>query len=536
MDYSTYQSLSDLEKKQLVVEHFQRYPDDYVRWMFGVEPEPHQIAALRAVAKPGARVCIVGANGMGKDACVSWLPSWFLYCFGGPMGQHALVPTTSASGRQIDTFWREQNGWMSGAVNVDAFDVMVKELRLKKIEDPRDQTRQLDGTNNKAVGFKALSQAVMESFHAPHLLYIMTEARACEDWAYLSMFKACTDVDNRIVIQSVPGEQTGMFYEIARGEVPGWEVLFWPAARKVWSCPGCDYTTTSDGICPTCDRELKSKYVPTSRRVTDQSIQEKLAFGEDSEFFQAPVLANFLTGSSLQLISLREYHDAEDRYGPKRVERINDIEIPMGGVVEDEQSDILGVDVAWVGQNNTVLCHRKGPVVYKFHRWQGQRTDYTADRVMEWMNAYPHGTVCIESGIAQSGVIDQIVKAHYGSRLQLINPGGPPLGGEKEEEMFHDRRSQLYYYVQQKFRKGILAIRDTNDELKKQLTGIRAKVRTDVKFQIESKDELKKRMESPDDADALMLTMAGSSDESRAATFKDLMVIGQMPITHDTQW
>lgn len=503
-----FQSLSEQEKQRYLVEHFQRFPDDYVRYFFNIEPEQHQINALRAIAKPGARVAICGANGMGKDALVSWLPSWFLYCFGSVMGEHALVPTTSASGRQVDTLWREQNGWMSGSINGDAFHILVKELRLKWVED--HDGKRIPGDNNKALGFKALSQQVMESFHAPHLLYIMTEARACEDWAYLSMFKACTGEDNRIIIQSVPGEQTGMFYEIVRGEIPGWTVLTWPAARKVWSCPS-SHVQVHDGACEDCDLETKSKYVPTSKQVSDQSIQEKLAFGEDSEFFQAPVLANFLTGSSLQLITLKQYHDAEDRYGPKRKETVNGIDIWMGGIVE-ENNDILGVDCAWVGQNQNVLCHRKGPVVYKFHRWQGNkgnqitgegRIDTTdlIDRVMQWMNEYPHGTVVTEQGIAQASLIDHIIKAQYGGRLKLVNPGGPPLGGEKEEEMFHDRRSQLYYYVQQRFRNGNIAIKDNNDELKKQLTGIRGKVRTDVKFQIESKDELKKRMPSPDDAD-----------------------------------
>ena len=517
-----YHSLTALEKKRIAIEHFQRYPDDYVREFFHIEPDAHQIDALRAVAKIGARVAIAGANGMGKDATVGWMPSWFLYCFGGPMGQHALVPTTSASGRQVDTFWRELNGWMSTAMNASAFDPLNKELRLK------DPTL----AHNKALGFKALSQAVMESFHAPHLLYIMTEARACEDWAYLSMFKACTGQDNRIVIQSVPGEQTGLFYEIVRGEVPGWDVFRWPAARKVWTCPICDDVQVFEGMCEKCLQERTWKYIPNSKLVTDQSIQEKLAFGEDSEFFQAPVLANFITGSSLALITLQEYLDAEDRYGPKRVETVNGIDIPLGGIVEDN-TDILGVDCAWVGQNNNVMCHRKGPVVYKFHRWQGNkgnpitgdgRVDTTdlIERVIQWMVQYPHGTVVTENGIAQSSLIDHIIKAEFGSRLHLVNPGGPPLGGEQEEEMFFDRRSQLYYYVQQRFRKGNMAIKDENDLLKKQLTGIRAKVRTDLKFQIESKDEMKKRMPSPDDSDSLMLTMAGSSDLSKAANFSDV--------------
>jgi hypothetical protein len=346
------------------------------------------------------------------------------------------------------------------------------------------------------------------------------------------MFKACTGFDNRIVIQSVPGEENGEFFKIASGQRPGWDVLWWPAARKVWQCSECGIEQQHDGLCHECNQEFKPRFKPTSKLVTQESINEKLAYGEDSEWFQGPVLANFLKGSSLALISLSDYRDAELRYGGE------------GGIVETTP-DILGVDWAWTGQNFHVMCHRRGQVVYQFWRWQGhvgdkdnerKDTDYTAQRVMEWMNAWPHGVVVTEAVGAGAGVIDQIVKHNLSHRLILVYPGNPPVGGPSAEEHFYDRRSQLYYYLKERFKKGQIAIKDKDLHLGGQLTSIRAKIRGDSKFQIEPKTELIKRMPSPDDADALMLTMAGSPEYGNEPTTKDIAVVGSKPSFLEAEW
>lgn len=526
---NSYYSLSDHEKKIAVVRHFQQHPEDYVREILGVDPDTHQLDLLRAVARPNARVCVVGANGMGKDAAVGWLPEWFLYSFGGPKGKEALVPTTSASGRQIDTLWREVIGWSAASKARDAFDPLVRELRLKDCEVYGER---MALTHNKSLGFKAANAATMESFHAPHMLYIMTEARACEDWAYLAMFKACSGQDNRIVIQSVPGEEIGEFFKIASGQRPGWTVLHWPAAKKYFECPECKSEQETEGKCGSCayDDTIK-KFRPTSRLVTQESINEKLAYGEDSEWFQGPVLANFLSGSSLALVTLSEYMDAVSRYGED-------------GILESEP-DILGVDWAWTGQNFHVMCHRRGQVVYKFWSWQGhkgneeqERRDvlYTAERVVEWMLAWPHGVVVTEAVGAGAGLIDFVVKHNLAHRLIQVYPGNPPVGGPTAEEHFFDRRSQLYYYLKERFKIGKIAIKDKDLPLGGQLTSIRAKVRGDSKFQVEPKTEMLKRMPSPDHADALMLTMAGSPEYGNEPTIGVIAVAGQESSFKNAEW
>ena len=463
------------ERRSAAVRHFQQHPEDYLEKVQGARPDPIQLPVLRACAKPRARVCIVGGNGVGKDFISAGITEWFLYCFG-TREDPAVVPTTSASGRQVGLLWNEINYWSAKSRASKAFDLLQRKMSLK---DPALK-------DSYAVGFKAANEQVMEGFHASKLFYILTEARGMPDWGFNAMLKACSEYDNRILIQSVPGEETGEFYNIAKGNRAGWDVFFLPAAKKVG------------------ERE----YIPTTPLISQESIDEKLQFGEDSPWFVAPVLAQFITGSSLNIVSLGDYLAAENRYGE----------------LESGPPDVLGVDVAWVGQNFTSLCHRRGSNLEKYTRYQGVRTPETARICIEWLVKYPHGKMVIESGIAQSGVIDRIEESGLGDRMVLVNPGGPPVG---DPEQFADRRSELYYYFKERFKNGTIAVAERNSPLGGQITSIRAKVRGDMKFQIESKKEMAGHgMASPDDADAGMLTMAVASEGEAVEGDLDDIAVG----------
>ena len=473
------------ERRSAAVRHFQRHPEDYLEKVQGAKPDPIQLPVLRACAKPRARVCIVGGNGVGKDFISAGITEWFLYCFG-TREDPAVVPTTSASGRQVGLLWNEINYWSAKSRASKAFDLLQRKMSLK---DPALK-------DSYAVGFKAANEQVMEGFHASKLFYILTEARGMPDWGYNAMLKACSEYDNRILIQSVPGEETGEFYNIAQGGRKGWDVFFVPAARKE-----------------------NGKYVATTSLVDQEAIDEKLQFGEDSAWFRAPVLAEFIKGSSLNIVSLSDYLAAEGRYG----------ELDSG------PPDVLGVDVAWTGQNFTSLCHRRGPNIEKFIRYQGVRTTETARICIEWLVKHPHGKMVIENGIAQSGVIDKIVEAELDDRMVLMSPGGPPLG---DQEHFFDRRSELYYYFKERFKNGTIAVAEQKSPLGGQLTKIRAKIRGDEKFQIESKQEMAKRPDMPsiDDADAGMLTMAVSSEGEAVEGDLDDIVIGGAELPELGDW
>lgn len=448
---------------ELAIAHFQAHPEDYFRQVIGVEPEAEQIKITKEVAKPNSRVAFIGANGVGKDALSAWLVEWFLYCHEG------VVPTTSASDRQVGLLWHEINYWTAKSKAASAFEVLQRKMHKKS------------NPAAFAEGFKANSAAKMEGFHAPALLYIMTEARGVEDWGYQAMLKACTGADNRIFAQSVPGDENGEFYMIASMQRPRWQPFVVPAARKVQIAPD------------------QYRYEATMKLVNQESIDEKLEYGADSSWFLGPVLAEFAKGGSDFLISLAQFHRAVNRWEET-------------GEEPDQGQNVLGVDVAWTGKNETVLFHRQGRKIKRIIAYAGQRTDVTAERVMEWMSEYLDGAVVIEDGIAQAGVIDQIEAHGDANRLYLVLVGGPAV----EQEKFVNRRCELYYYFMKRFIDGNIAVPPAyrQSPLGAQLTSIKKLIRGDGKFELESKRQMLARgIPSPDWADAGMLSMGIADTE-----------------------
>jgi len=427
--------------------------------VIGPEPEPHQVKVCRAIAKKNSRVALIGANGIGKDALCAWLVEWFLYCFQG------LVPITSASARQVRILWREIHEWTGQSKARSSFNLLQQRMEV---------ISRREGEKAYSEGFKAVSEQKIEGYHNPVMLYIMTEARGCEDWAYRAMLKACSQEDNRILIQSVPGLEEGEFFRIAQGARSRWEVITIPAAKKIAGPGG-------------------PKYVPTTRLVSQDSIDEKLEYGENSQWFVGPVLAQFIKAGSLSLITLGDFQNA--------VERSEESETSGG-------QDILGVDVAWVGRNETVFCHRKGAHVVNFISYSQERTTETEKICLQWLGSHPQGMMVIEHVGVGAGVIDHVIAAGFEDRMVEINPGGPPI----EKDRFKDRRSELYFYLAKKFETGEISIpeRYEHSPLSPQLTSLRKIVRGDQIFELESKRIAAKRMPSPDWADALMLTLAVS--------------------------
>lgn len=411
---------------------------------------------------------------------------WFLDCFGdkdAKAGERVLIPTTSASGRQVQILWREISGVASQAKTREHLECLTQKLRLK------------DCPEAMAEGFKAANEKVVEGRHSEKMLYVLTEARGAEDWAFTAILKACTGRDNRVLVQSVPGTEEGEFYAIASGQrgvyspalnPGGWRIFVLPAARK--------------------DKET-GKYLATCPHVTQESIDEKLRYGEDSEQFVGPVLAEFIPGSPLTLVSLGEYLRAWDRWAETDV--------------SEDGPDILGIDVAWVGQNDTVFTHRKGDRVIRQWGYQGVRTTETARVAKEWYGKHG-GYICIESVGVSAGVID-IILADQVPNLIEVYPGNPAI----EVNRFKDRRSELYYYLAQRFKEGRIAVPERDSPLCGQLTSIKKMVRGDEVFQLEPKGQAFKSKGSPDWADSLMLTLAAPTEPAGSIRFQDLWSGGE---------
>jgi hypothetical protein len=167
----------------------------------------------------------------------------------------------------------------------------------------------------------------------------------------------------------------------------------------------------------------------------------------------------------------------------------------------------LGVDFAGAGKDNSVIAKSRGghnEILYK--------SSYTPDLMpfVGIIGSYirdlnPEKVICDAVGIG-SGPTDRLKEVHGKDRIFSF------IGGQaaNDDSKYKNRRAELHWTFRQKLIDGICDL-PNNDIIKKQASAIKYKIYSDAKIQIEPKDDIKKRIGSPDDLEAIM--MANYNDE-----------------------
>lgn len=166
---------------------------------------------------------------------------------------------------------------------------------------------------------------------------------------------------------------------------------------------------------------------------------------------------------------------------------------------------IIGVDVAISDRDRSAIIRRKGRVAFGLEKFSNYNTMEIVGRVKRIIqNENPHKVYidCIGVG---AGVVDRLLEMGYDC-VEGINVARSANDKEKfknlRAELYSDLRDWLY---------GELPVQlPDDDELHGELCCFGFKENSNGQIQIESKDDLRSRgLNSPDSADALMLTLAG---------------------------
>jgi hypothetical protein len=166
---------------------------------------------------------------------------------------------------------------------------------------------------------------------------------------------------------------------------------------------------------------------------------------------------------------------------------------------------ILGVDVARFGDDQTIICPRRGRDARSipWAKWGRADTVESARRVAEFARKYRAQAVVIESVGPGVGVID-VLRNMYGIKVIEVHPGVKAA----KELAWNNKRTELYMKMKDWFQmsRGVVP---HDMELYKQATNIRYFINGQTgKMSMEPKADYKTRMlgTSPDELDALMLT------------------------------
>lgn len=434
------------EEKAALKVQLQRWRKDpvlFVRKGLNAEPSRQQARILRAFAKSGAKVAVKAGHGVGKSAIMAWVAMWVILLF-----KNSKAAATAPSATQLkDVLMAEIAKWVNQAHPWvrDQFEASSMRLSIRGAENTQFLT---------ARTARADKPDALQGLHANVLAFLIDEAFGVAD----------------------------NIFEVAKG------ALSTPGARMLI----CGNPTATSGYAFNAFHinshlfECFTLSCLDSPLVSENYIKEmKAEYGEESDVYKVRVLGEFPSAAINQLIP-RELADAASKrthgidsyyYAPK----------------------ILGVDVAWEGDDRSAVWMRQGLVSRKLGTWYKIDNMSLGGLVNQWWDEHKIDAVFIDVGWG-TGVIDYL--RSLGRAPIPVNFGGGSSIAE-----YHNKRTEMWGELRKWLHDGgeIEPIQDLIEDL----IGPTYSFLPNGKKLLEKKKDMKRRgLKSPDLADALALTFA----------------------------
>jgi hypothetical protein len=397
-----------------------------------------QVAIIRAIAKPNARVAVKGCHSSTKTYTLANLALWFYVRY--PDSQ--VIKTAPKIDQVRINMWGEIHAALGRAVGI-RFPI-PNELELRDPDPKRKKHRIIGFTSRKegeAVGW--------QGFHAPHMLFILDEAPGLSPAGLNAICGAIASGDGRIVMLGNPTVPGGPFYEAFGTRRQGWDAFTIDAydtpnfdlLREMCTTAGKDkeYITELLRILPLDHPAMN--HAPMSWLANPRWAKESLEeWSDKSPHWDSRVRGKFPTQAEDALISLEWLEAAKNR------EPVDD-----GGRLA------AGIDVAGPGEDECVVKVRC-------------RSSIVAERSFPEPN--PRGEVAAFLAPFKPRIeelnIDSI-GIGYGFALHFQDLGYPVnfvnVGeGTSDPEKFANLKAELYWGLRRRFEAGDVAgLVDEND-------------------------------------------------------------------------
>jgi len=432
------------------IDFIRTYAADPVGFVINVlkaDPLPWQKDFLNKIAKGERRISVRAGHGVGKSTACSWALIWHMTCRFPQKG----VVTAPTAAQLFDALFAELKSWINKLPPVlrESFEVFSDKIVLKGAPE----SSFISARTSSAERPEALA-----GVHSEHVLLVVDEASAVPEAVFEAAAGSMSGHSATTIMISNPTRSSGLFYKTHHELASDWN-------RMHVSC---------------LDNPLVS---------TDFVRQIAATYGEASNAFRIRVLGEFALGDDDTLIPAELVDAAFDR----------DITAPMSEPI------IYGVDVARFGSDRTALCKRRGNVVVELKSWGGLDLMQTVGAIVNEAKMDAPDEICVDTIGLGSGVADRLREQGYNvrdvnvSESSAMNPNANRL------------RDELWISVKDWL--GTRAVKLPRDEaLRHELVAPRYTFSSSGKLVVESKDGMRKRgMRSPDLADSLCLTFAGTA-------------------------
>lgn len=442
------------------VEQIRRWREDpvaFVREAFGAEPDPWQAEALRAFPTHPKQAWLA-SKGVGKSTMMAWLSWNFLVT-----RPHAQLAAVSISAENLrDGLWKEMAHWRRKCPILDS----QFEQRIERIVQKNSPETWFMSARTWPRNADTQAQAdTLAGLHADYLMFLIDEAGSMPP-AVLVAAEAglATGKDNHILVSGNPTDTDGLLYRAAVTNRASWSV------------------TEING-----DPDNPNRSPRVSIEWARQTIKDW--GGREAPYVMVNVLGQFPKTAFTKLLGPEDVRRARAR-NPKLEEY-------------EFAPRILGVDVAFQGDDRTVIYPRQGcvahlPIVIR----DGRPSTIAAAVATKWREWDADAAFVDNTGGYGAGVVDA---------LRGLGFNATPVGfAEKAlDGRYANRRSEMLYKLAEWVKEsGAITGSGDVEDLVGELCSLEYESYRD-RLQVVPKDDIKAVLgRSPDMADGLALTFA----------------------------
>jgi hypothetical protein len=327
-----------------------------------------------------------------------------------------------------------------------------------------------------------------QGVHATHLLIILDEANGVSPAIWKAALSLATGKHSRMVAIGNPDDPHSQFASTHR-------------LGSDWHKIHIGYSDT-----PNFTKEHVPEKIAGNLIGPEWIKDARGMYGEDTPMWTSKVLGEFPEESEDSLVKLSHAIAAANRWDIADFKK------------SKSTPHALGVDVARLGLDKTIIMERKGKQAGIFAEYRLRDTMETTGLVINALRETGAENAAIDADGLGSGVYDRLVE--QGFQVQELRGGFR----SRDPEHFANKRAEWYWGLRKRFEDGDIDI-PYDEELLAQLTALKWKPNSRGQIVIESKEDMRSRgLPSPDKADALAYSFAaweGSWADAYAGSMAD---------------
>ena len=410
---------------------------------FGIDPTTQQLPIMDEFSKPGAHVAIKAGHGVGKTALMAICGLWHTLLFPDNKGAATAPSATQLKDvlmAECGKLINQAHPWVKSQLDPASMRISVKGMESTQFLTARTARPE--------------SPDALQGLHATNMAYFIDEAFGVADSIFEVARGGMSTKGARALMCGNPTATSGYAFEAFHRNKHLWKTY-------TLSC------IDSPLVDPSYISEMKQEY------------------GEDSDVYRVRVLGEFPRASICQLVP-RELADKAAA-------------VTLGRHQYEFAPIVLGVDVAWEGDDRSCIYLRQGLFSKCLGVWSNIDNMRLGGLVNQFWSEHKADAVFIDVGWG-SGVIDFL--RGMGRSPIPVNFGGSSLSLE-----YANKRTEMWLETRKWLEGGGMIER--NDDLIEDLISPEYYFLPNGKKILEQKKLMKKRgLRSPDLGDALALTFA----------------------------